>query len=103
MYIFRTYITAKDGTKIYAKAYGKKAFRFWVGPGPEPSNKQRFNQFKAYLLTNMLSLEIKKGGVYMAKTKSSSRGIQHKKIVPVKGYKKNDGTQVKSHRRSTPN
>lgn len=36
MYIFRTWITTKDGTKIYAKTYGKKAFRIWVGPGPEP-------------------------------------------------------------------
>lgn len=26
-YIFRTSITLKDGTKIYAKDYGKKAFR----------------------------------------------------------------------------
>lgn len=39
MYIFRTCITAKDGSKIYAKDYGKKAFRFWVGPGPEPQRK----------------------------------------------------------------
>ena len=36
MYIFRTSITTKDGTKIYAKSYGKKAFRIWVGPGREP-------------------------------------------------------------------
>lgn len=39
----------------------------------------------------------------MAKTKTSKRGVQSKKIVPVKGYKKKDGTQVKGHRRSTPN
>lgn len=39
----------------------------------------------------------------MAKTKSSTRGVQNKKIVPVKGYKKSDGTKVKDHRRSTPN
>jgi hypothetical protein len=39
----------------------------------------------------------------MAKTKSSIRGKQEKKIVPVKGYKKSDGTKVKGHRRSTPN
>lgn len=31
MYIFRTSITLKDGTKIYAKNYGKKAFRIWIG------------------------------------------------------------------------
>lgn len=36
MYIFRAWITKKDGTKIYAKTYGKKAFRIWVGPGSEP-------------------------------------------------------------------
>lgn len=38
----------------------------------------------------------------MAKTKSSKSGTQHKKIVPVKPYKKADGTTVKGHRRSTP-
>lgn len=38
----------------------------------------------------------------MAKTKSSVRGVQQKKIVTVKGYKKRDGTKVKPHRRSTP-
>lgn len=36
MYIFRASITTKDGTKIYAKTYGKRAFRIWIGPGPEP-------------------------------------------------------------------
>lgn len=39
MYIFRTSITMKDGTKIYAKDYGKKAFRIWVGPGREPEKR----------------------------------------------------------------
>ncbi len=39
----------------------------------------------------------------MAKTKSSIRGKQNKKIVPVKSYVKKDGTHVNSHRRSTPN
>ncbi len=39
----------------------------------------------------------------MAKTKSSTSGKQQKKIVPVKPYKKSDGTTVKGHRRSTPN
>jgi hypothetical protein len=38
----------------------------------------------------------------MAKTKSSIRGKQNKKIVVVKGYKKADGTKVRSYRRSTP-
>lgn len=40
---------------------------------------------------------------HMAKTKTSSSGVQHKKIVPVKSYKKSDGTIVRGHRRSTPN
>lgn len=39
----------------------------------------------------------------MAKTKSSVRGTQEKKIVVVKPYKKSDGTKVKEHRRATPN
>ena len=39
----------------------------------------------------------------MAKTKSSNSGKQQKKIVPVGGYTKKDGTKVQRHRRSTPN
>ncbi len=39
----------------------------------------------------------------MSKTKSSIRGVQNKKIVVVKGYKRSDGTRVGEHRRSTPN
>lgn len=39
----------------------------------------------------------------MAKTKTSTRGKQQKKIVPVKPYKKANGTKVGEHRRSTPN
>ena len=39
----------------------------------------------------------------MAKTKSSQKGIQKKKIVPVNGYMKKDGTKVPPYRRSTPN
>ncbi|WP_411569486.1 hypothetical protein [Pectobacterium cacticida] len=39
----------------------------------------------------------------MAKTKSSVKGVQNKKIVVVSGYTKVDGTKVKPHRRSTPN
>lgn len=39
----------------------------------------------------------------MAKTKTSTRGVQQKKIVVVKPYKKSDGTKVGGHRRSTPN
>ena len=29
-YIYRTFFTRKDGTRVYAKQYGKKAFRFWI-------------------------------------------------------------------------
>ena len=43
------------------------------------------------------------GGHNMSKTKSSVRGKQNKKIVPVKSYVKKDGTKVDAHRRSTPN
>ena len=39
----------------------------------------------------------------MAKTKSSTRGVQNKKIVVVRGYTKRNGTRVGGHRRSTPN
>ena len=39
----------------------------------------------------------------MAKTKTSVRGVQQKKIVVVKRYKRSDGTVVNEHRRSTPN
>jgi hypothetical protein len=39
----------------------------------------------------------------VAKTKSSVRGVQQKKIVVVKRYTKKDGTKVPEHRRSTPN
>ena len=30
MLIFRPWRTTKDGKRIYAKAYGKKAFPIWV-------------------------------------------------------------------------
>lgn len=39
MYIFRASRRLKDGTVIYAKDYGKRAFRIWIGPGPEPLKK----------------------------------------------------------------
>ena len=39
----------------------------------------------------------------MAKTQSSVRGVQHKKIVVVREHKRSDGTVVRAHRRSTPN
>lgn len=39
----------------------------------------------------------------MAKTKTSVRGKQDKKIVVVKPYTRSDSTRVGGHRRSTPN
>lgn len=33
MWIFRTWTTTRDGRRIYAKDYGKRAFRIWIGPG----------------------------------------------------------------------
>lgn len=36
MYIIRASITLKDGTKIYARDYGKRGFPIWIGSGPEP-------------------------------------------------------------------
>lgn len=36
MLIFRTSITLKDGTKIYAKDYGKRAFPIRVGSSKKP-------------------------------------------------------------------
>ena len=39
MYIFRAWMTTKDGQRIYAKDHGKRAFRFWIGPGLEPTKK----------------------------------------------------------------
>lgn len=50
-----------------------------------------------------LDATISHGGIDMAKIKSSIRGKQNKKIVPVRGYKRVDGTKVAPHRRSTPN
>lgn len=30
MWIYRPWITTKDGKRLYARNYGKKAFRIWV-------------------------------------------------------------------------
>lgn len=32
MFIFRTWTTTRDGRRIYARDYGKKAFRLDIGP-----------------------------------------------------------------------
>lgn len=62
MYIFRAYITTKDGKRIYAKTYGKRAFRIWVGPGPEPDNKHNWLIKKGvYLPAGYTSIILLKG------------------------------------------
>lgn len=38
----------------------------------------------------------------MAKTKTSIRGVQKKKIVTVRSYRRTNGIKVRAHRRSTP-
>ncbi len=39
MKIFSPYITLKDGTRIYAKDYGKRAFCFEPGKKKKPLKK----------------------------------------------------------------
>lgn len=39
MYIFRASITTKDGTKIFARDYGKRAFKIWIGSRRETAKK----------------------------------------------------------------
>ena len=55
-----------------------------------------------YKLTDILPV-LEKENIIMAKTKTSVRGKQDKKIVVVKPYTRSDGTTVGGHRRSTPN
>lgn len=48
MLVYSAYIT-KNGVKIYAKAYGKKAFRFWVDDdqdGNQDGNQDDHNYLK---------------------------------------------------------
>ena len=59
-------------------------------------------QMKYARIISLLSKKMK-GDNIMAKTKTSIRGKQNKKIVHVRGYKRADGTKVGAHRRSTPN
>ena len=61
------------------------------------------NSKKGTLLPVEVFLVFKKGARNMAKTKSSVRGKQQKKIVVVKPYRKSNGKRVGGHRRSTPN
>ena len=35
MWIFRAWTTTRDGQRIYAKDYGKRAFHIWIDPGRE--------------------------------------------------------------------
>lgn len=43
VYIYRASKKTKDGTVIYARDYGKRAFPIWIGPGPEPLQIKRAN------------------------------------------------------------
>ena len=53
-------------------------------------------------IVRVLHRRRQKGGDTMAKTKTSTYGKQHQKIVPVRSYIR-EGKRVRGHRRSTPN
>lgn len=97
MYVFRTWIT-RNGERIYAKDYGKKAFRFWVAKQKILKTSDIFDRGTLPAWYFLIGREKR-----MAKTKSSNHGKQQKKIVTVHGYTKSNGVRVKNHRRSTPN
>lgn len=70
-------------------------------PGSSIDYRHRITQLFIAVKSTKRPTEI--GVAKMAKTKSSVRGKQQKKIVVVKPYTKKDGTKVPEHRRSTPN
>lgn len=39
MWIYRPWITTKDGKRLYARNYGKKAFRIWVEEKSDKDDK----------------------------------------------------------------
>jgi len=41
MYILRASTTTKDGNKIYARDYGKRAFRIWIGTDSKRRKKPK--------------------------------------------------------------
>lgn len=45
MYKYCSYITLKNGKRIYARNYGKKAFRFWVNEPEDKIKKTQRNQY----------------------------------------------------------
>lgn len=92
-YIFRSKMTV-NGVVLYAKDYGLKAFRIPI---------YRWLKAPREILLPWRVIRFVKNIESMAKTKSSIRGKQSKKIVVVKPYTKKDGTKVPEHRRSTPN
>ena len=64
--------------------------------------KELIGKKTANIIAKMLLLNYKERRIRLMKTSNSVRGVQHKKIVPVKPYTKSDGTKVSGHRRSTP-
>ena len=46
MYIFRSTITLKNGTVLYAKDYGKRAFKIWV-------DSKKNNVYNIYFISNI--------------------------------------------------
>ena len=70
-------------------------------PGAGANEKKLVNLRRRFYQLSVS--DFKEGVRDMAKTKSSVRGTQQKKIVVVKPYTKGDGTKVNGHRRSTPN
>ncbi len=42
MFIFRVSKKLKDGTVIYSKDYGKKAFKIWIGQNSKEKNSNIF-------------------------------------------------------------
>ena len=45
MWIFRASRKLPDGTIIYARDYGKKAFRIWIGPKQKTSSPEQASLF----------------------------------------------------------
>jgi len=44
MWVYTAYVTKKDGTRVYARDYGKRCFCFWVD-GRKESKKRREKKY----------------------------------------------------------